>query len=95
MKWSKSIAKRQRRNHSPAFNGQVAIAALKDDKTLAELAQLYDVHPNRITDWKTSLMEMSAHVFADNTARAAKPEIKMLHAKMGQLTLENDFLGTR
>mgnify|MGYP006322838643 FL=1 len=86
------MTRRKRRNHSPAFKAQVAIAALKGDKTLAELAQQHDVHPNQITDWKTQLMERSAQVFGDGTAKAAEPDLKTLHAKIGQLTLENDSL---
>jgi len=70
----------------------VALAALKGDKTLAELAQQFDVHPNQITDWKTQLMERSAQVFGDSSTKANEPDIKTLHAKIGQLTLENDFL---
>ena len=86
------MTRRTRRNHSPTFKGQVAIAALKGDKTLAELAQQFDVHPNQITDWKTQLMERSAQVFGDSSIKAIEPDIKTLHAKIGQLTLENDFL---
>ena len=94
------MTRRKRRNHSPTFTplrvgfaqGQVAIAALKGNKTLAELAQQFDVHPNPITDWKMQLMDRSAQVFGDSTAKAAEPDIKTLHAKIGQLTLENDFL---
>ena len=94
------MTRRKRRNHSPTFTplrvgfaqGQVAIAALKGDKTLSELAQQFDVHPNQITDWKMQLMDRSAQVFGDSTAKAAEPDIKTLHAKIGQLTLENDFL---
>jgi transposase-like protein len=70
----------------------VAIAALKGDKTLAELAQQFDVHPNQITDWKGQLMERSAQVFGDSTAHSGEPDLTKLHAKIGQLTLENDFL---
>jgi transposase-like protein len=70
----------------------VAIAALKGDKTLAELAQQFDVHPNQITDWKAQLRERSAQVFGDSSTHAAGPDIKALHAKIGQLTLANDFL---
>ena len=86
------MTRRKRRNHSPTFKGQVAVAALKGDKTLAELAQQFDVHPNQITDWKTQLMDRSAQVFGDGTVTAVEPDIKTLHAKIGQLTLENDFL---
>jgi transposase-like protein len=72
----------------------VALAALKGDKTLAELAQQFDVHPNQITDWKKQLQERVADVFdAGNATPAAPPiDVKVLHAKIGQLTLENDFL---
>lgn len=92
MKWSKGVARRKRRNHSATFKAQVAIAALKGDKTLAELAQQFDVHPNQITDWKSQLMERSAQVFGDSTTQATEPDLTKLHAKIGQLTLENDFL---
>ena len=86
------MAKRKRRNHSPIFKGQVAVAALKGDKTLAELAQHFDVHPNQITGWKSQLLEHAAHVFGEAEAIALEPDLKTLHAKIGQLTLENDFL---
>ena len=86
------MTKRKRRNHSPTFKAQVAIAAIKGDKTLAELAQQFDVHPNQITDWKTQLMERSAHVFGETNNKESEPDLKTLHAKIGQLTLENDFL---
>jgi transposase-like protein len=93
MKWSKNMTRRKRRNHSPTFKGQVAIAALKGDKTLAELAHQFDVHPNQIADWKMQLMERSAQVFGDSPDKAVEPDIKTMQAKIGQLTLENDFLG--
>jgi transposase len=87
------MTKRNRRTHSPAFKAKVALAALKGDKTLAELAQQFDVHPNQITDWKKQLQERVADVFeAGNAAPAAPPvDVTVLHAKIGQLTLENDF----
>ena len=87
------MTKRNRRTHSPAFKAKVALAALKGDKTLAELAQQFDVHPNQITDWKKQLLERVADVFeAGNAAPAAPPvDVTVLHAKIGQLTLENDF----
>lgn len=87
------MTRRKRRNHSATFKAQVAVAALKGDKTLAELAQQFDVHPNQITDWKSQLMERAAQVFGDGAAPAsAEPDLTNLHAKIGQLTLENDFL---
>ncbi|WP_370889225.1 IS3 family transposase [Caballeronia sp. RCC_10] len=91
------MTKRNRRTHSPAFKAKVALAALKGDKTLAELAQQFDVHPNQITDWKKQLQERVADVFEVGSAAPAAPpiDVKVLHAKIGQLTLENDFLGKR
>jgi transposase-like protein len=85
--------KRSRRNHAPAFKAKVALAALKGDRTLAELAQQFDVHPNQITQWKTHLLERATELFATPADRQADtPDIKALHAKIGQLVLENDFL---
>ena len=87
------MSKRPRRNHSPAFKAKVALDAIRGDKTLAELAKLHDVHPNQITDWKSQMIERAASVF-DAEARADEPgvDLKVLHAKIGQLALENDFL---
>jgi len=87
------MAKRTRRTHSAAFKAKVALAALVGDKTLAELAQRYEVHPNQITEWKRQLNERAAEVFGGGGESAAPPvDLKVLHAKIGQLTLENDFL---
>ncbi len=89
------MSKRPRRNHSPAFKAKVALAAVKGEKTLAELAQLYDVHPKQITTWRTQLLEGAAGVFGSDSATvAAEPaiDVKTLHAKIGELTLVNDFL---
>jgi transposase-like protein len=86
------MTSRKRRNHSPEFKAKVAIAALKGDKTLAELAQQFDVHPNQITDWKTQLLERSSVVFGDKPAKETGPDIQTMQAKIGLLTLENDFL---
>jgi transposase-like protein len=90
--WSEIMARRRRRNHAPAFKAQVALAALKGDKTLAELTQQHDVHPNQITEWKAQWLERAAHVFDGGAKPAEEPDLKTLHAKIGQLTLENDFL---
>jgi transposase-like protein len=85
--------KRPRRNHAPAFKAKVALAALKGDKTLAELAQQFDVHPNQITQWKTHLLERATELFTTPADRqAGAPDVKALHAKIGQLAMENDFL---
>ncbi len=85
--------RRARRNHAPGFKAKVALAAIKGDRTLAELAEHFDVHPNQISDWKQQLQESAADVFGGPAqAKAAEPDLKVLHAKIGQLTLENDFL---
>jgi transposase-like protein len=89
------MSKRPRRNHSPAFKAKVALAAVKGEKTLAELAQQFDVHPNQITTWRSQLLEGAAGVFGSETRNeAAEPaiDVKTLHAKIGELTLANDFL---
>ena len=89
------MTKRARRNHNPAFKAKLALAAIKGEKTLAELAQLHDVHPNQITAWKAQLLEGAAGVFGPGPAtKEAAPvvDVKTLHAKIGELTLENDFL---
>ena len=87
------MTRRTRRNHSPAFKAKVALAAIKGEKTLSELAQLFDVHPNQITQWKGQLLEGAASVFGSGAAASAPAvDLKMLHAKIGELALENDFL---
>jgi transposase len=89
------MAKRARRTHNPAFKAKVALAAIRGEKTLAELAKQYDVHPNQITAWKGQLVEGAADVFgAPSAGIAATPavDVKNLHAKIGELALENDFL---
>jgi len=86
--------KRKRRNHSPEFKGKVALAALREDRTLTELAEQFDVHPNQIQDWKKRLTEGAGDIFS-RTAQRGGPEaetVAALHAKIGQLTMENDFL---
>ena len=89
------MSRRPRRNHTAAFKAKVALAALKGEKTLLELAQQFDVHANQITQWKSQLLEGAAGVFGgDAKAEPAEAavDVKTLHAKIGQLTLENDFL---
>jgi transposase-like protein len=88
-----NMSKRPRRNHSPLFKAKVAIDAIKGDKTLAELAKLHDVHANQIVDWKNQLLGGAASVFGpESTTAAPAIDLKELHAKIGQLALENDFL---
>jgi putative transposase len=89
------MTRRARRTHSPAFKAKVAMAALKGEKTLAELAQQYDVHPNQITAWKAHLAEGAAGVFGSGPAEThAVPvmDLKVLHAKIGELTLSRSSL---
>lgn len=89
------MQRRARRNHTPAFKAKVAIAAVKGDRTLAQLAEQFDVHPNQVTSWKAQLEGGAADVFGPGSgSRAAQPaiDVKALHAKIGELTLENDFL---
>ena len=89
------MTKRSRRTHSPAFKARVALAAVKGEKTLSELAQQFDVHPNQITTWRSQLLEGAAGVFGQEKteAKEAAVDMKALHAKIGELTLENDLEG--
>ena len=88
------MSKRPRRNHTSAFKAKVALAAIKGETTLAKLAEHFDVHPNQITQWKVQLQESTANVFGPGGQGTAQPavDVKSLHAKIGELTLENDFL---
>ena len=87
------MSKRPRRNHTPVFKSKVALAAIKGDKLVTELSQQFDVHPNQITQWKTQLLERAGMVFESGAHQESPPiDLKALHAKIGELTLENDFL---
>lgn len=88
------MARRPRRNHTAAFKAKVALAAVKGEKTLSELAQEFDVHPNQITQWKSQLLEGAAGVFGEDKSEseAGKVDVTRMQAKIGELTLENDFL---
>ena len=88
------MTKKSRRTHLPAFKAKVALAAIKGEKTLGELAQQFDVHPNQITTWKGQLLEGAADVFGQEKpeAKEAPVDLKALHAKIGELTLTNDLL---
>jgi len=89
------MKKRARRNHTPAFKAKVALAALKNDRTIAQLAEQFDVHPNQISSWKEQLLAGAPDVFErGGGVKSSDPEVhlKALHAKIGELVLENDFL---
>ena len=77
--------------HEPEFKARVALAALREDKTLAQLCQEFDLHPNQITEWRRQLVERAAAAF-DGGAVEPAVDLIPLQAKIGQLTLENDFL---
>jgi transposase len=83
------MSRRPRRNRAPGFKAKVALAAIKADRTLAELAEQFDVHPNQITTWKAQLENGAADIFSPNGSATAQPAIDV---KAGELTLENDFL---
>ena len=88
------MTRRKRRNHASAFKAKVALAAVKGERTLAELAGQFDVHPNQIQGWKKRLVEGAEDVFGVNAVEAQHNEkgVEKRHAKIGQLAMENDFL---
>src|SRR5450755_314636 len=84
------MSRRPRRNHSPAFKAKVALAAVKGDRTIAQLAEHFDVHPNQITAWKSQLEGSASDIFGSGGGTPAIPaiDVKSLHAKIGELTLD-------
>lgn len=87
------MSRRPRRNHTAAFKAKVALEALRGTKTLAELATQFDVHANQITTWKAQLLDGAEGIFgAEASTSAPAPDLKELHAKIGQQALEIDFL---
>jgi len=91
------MTKRTRRNHSSSFKAKVALTALRGEKTLIEIAEQFEVHPTQVTEWKKQLLERAADVFDGGGALGkaeAGPDLKVLHAKIGQQALEIDFLGS-
>ena len=82
--------KRPGRNHGATVKAQAAFAAIKGDKTLAELAEQFSVHPTQITEWKQLLLARVADVFGGTKPPSEAPDLKTLHAKIGQLALEHD-----
>ncbi len=85
---------RKRRNHSTLFKAKVALAAVKGDRTLSELAEQFQLHPNQITNWKKQLVENAEEIFGRGSSGQSDQEfqIKDLHAKIGELSMETDFL---
>ena len=88
---------RKRRNHSETFKAKVALAALREDSSLGDLAEQFDLHPNQISDWKKQLLDNATQVFERGSKAKKDPEaeVKALHAKIGQLTMERDFLSEK
>jgi len=84
---------RKRRNHTASFKAKVALAALKGDKTLSELASEFEVHANQITQWKKQLTDQAGDLFKPGSGKSnTDAELDKLHSKIGRLTMENDFL---
>ena len=86
-----TMTKRPRRNHGAVFKAKVALEAVKGEQTLVELSARFQVHPNQIAEWKKQLQDRASEIF-DREKKSNEPDIKELHAKIGQLAMENDFL---
>jgi transposase len=88
------MTRRPRRNHAAGFKAKVALEAIKGEQTLVELAERFQVHPNQITEWKKQLLKGADSIFSKGRKPDAAGEVKELHAKIGQLAMENDFLSS-
>lgn len=88
---------RKRRNYSPEFKAKVALAAIKNEATLAELAARFEVHPNLITRWKRSLLEGAADIFGKDqkSRKITEDQIDELYRQIGRLQVERDFLSRK
>ena len=90
----KKSARRTRRTQTPAFKARVALAVIREDRTMAELCKQFEVHVSQITRWKQQLLEGAADVFGGGS-QPVPVDLAPLHAKIGQLALENDFWEAR
>lgn len=87
------MSRRPRRNHGAEFKAKVALAAIRGEKTLADMAEQFDVHPHQITEWKKQLLDRAAEAFGGPRHKEEPAvDVKSMQAKIGQLALENDFL---
>ena len=87
----KASGRRSRRVFTAAFKARVAVAALREDRTLSQLCEEFELHPNQISEWKRQLLDRAPEVF-DGGVRVEPVDLAPLHAKIGQLALEKDFL---
>jgi len=87
--------RKPRRNHSAAFKARLALEAIRGEKTVAQIASHHEVHANQVTTWKTQLLENAAGIFGgEAVAEDSREQIQELRAKVGELTMERDFLST-
>ena len=91
---SSENGEKPRRNHTAAFKAKVALEAVKEEKTVVEIAEIYDVHPNQVTQWKKQLLERASEAFEKERPPEEGPSVRELNAKIGQLVMENDFLAS-
>jgi transposase-like protein len=86
------MSRRPRRNHAAAFKAKGALEAVRGERTVTEIAQKHEVHPNQVSEWRRQLLEGAATVFGGKQQAAAPVDLKALHAKIGQQALEIHFL---